>query len=166
MEQDVVQFVSERDVRPAVSSVFEEVAAELLRVFPSAVVEHVGATSIPGTMTKGDLDICVLVEQSDFDDADRALGALFERNVGSHKSDSLSSFVDESRTVSVGIQLVVIGGPEDFFVKWRNLLRGSRQLIEKYNALKCLWQGRSHRAYRTAKSEFIERLLATSNPER
>jgi GrpB-like predicted nucleotidyltransferase (UPF0157 family) len=38
---------------------------------PGARVEHVGSTAVPGSLTKGDLDICVIVEGGQFERASR-----------------------------------------------------------------------------------------------
>ena len=164
MDSAVVEFVNENEVRAAVLAVFDELRVVLAALFPDAAIEHVGSTSIAGTITKGDLDICVLVEQADFNQADQILARHFARNVGSDLPDALSSFVDASRRVPVGVQLVVRGSRADFFVQWRELLRGSRELRDAYNELKSRWHGRSHDDYRVAKSDFIERVLATGHP--
>jgi GrpB-like predicted nucleotidyltransferase (UPF0157 family) len=128
-------------------------------LLPGARVEHIGATSIPGSLTKGDLDLCVQVERGAFQEADRILAGQFARNVGSDQTASLSSFVDNSRPVPVGVQLVVLGGDEDVFLRWRDLLRRSPEVLKAYNELKMRWHGGSHGGYRAAKSEFIEKAL-------
>jgi GrpB-like predicted nucleotidyltransferase (UPF0157 family) len=159
MDAERVEFVDELAVRAAVSSVFESLYAMVAALLPEARIEHIGSTSIAGSITKGDLDICVQVEQSAFGEADRILSEQFARNVGSHQSASLSSFVDDAYPVSVGVQLVALGGSEDFFFRWRDLLRSSPEILQQYNELKRRWHGRSHDEYRAEKAAFIERFL-------
>jgi GrpB-like predicted nucleotidyltransferase (UPF0157 family) len=159
MASGVVTFVDEGEVRDAVLAVFEDLRVTLETLLPAARIEHIGSTSIPGTITKGDLDVCVLVERGDFGDAERVLAVRFARNVGSDRTDSLSSFIDDTRAVPVGVQLVVRGGREDFFVTWRELLRRSPEVLSAYNELKRRWHGQSHEDYRREKSAFIERTL-------
>ena len=159
MESSLVEFVNESDVRERVLEVFRGLRGVLEALLPGADIEHVGSTSVPGSVTKGNLDICVIVEPGVFEDADRLLGERFDRNIGSDKTESLSSFVDGSWTVPVGIQLVGRGGEEDFFVRWRELLRGSPRLLHAYNAMKGRWNGRSHDQYRIEKARFIEQVL-------
>jgi GrpB-like predicted nucleotidyltransferase (UPF0157 family) len=156
MSSGTVKFVEEAKVRETVLRVFDELRSGVAALLPDAEIEHVGSTSTPGALTKGDLDICVLVEQRDFPQADRILAEHFARNVGSDRTDSLSSFVDDSKAVPVGVQLVVRGGREDFFVRWRDLLRRSPQVLSAYNELKRRWHGRPYDSYRSAKSVFIE----------
>jgi GrpB-like predicted nucleotidyltransferase (UPF0157 family) len=163
---EFVEFVDEREVRETVLMVFDDLRVTLEKLLPSAEIEHIGSTSTPGAITKGDLDICVLVERSDFKNADGILGEHFARNDGSDRTESLSSFVDDSKAVPVGVQLVVRGGREDFFVRWRELLRGSPQVLRTYNELKRRWHGRSQESYRMEKSIFIERELQLSREGR
>ena len=153
--------MNEGQVRAAVAEVLDGLCRELTKLLPAAAIEHVGSTSIPETVTKGDLDVCVLVDQTEFKVADGILAGHFARNIGSDQTESLSSFVDLSRRVPVGIQLVARGGAEDLFVRWRDLLRASPPLRDAYSDLKRRWHGRSHGEYRLAKSEFIERTLAS-----
>lgn len=162
MDSGPVEFVDEVEVRGTVLVVFDDLRSTLEKLLPDAGIEHVGSTSTPGAITKGDLDICVLVERSDFGEADRVLAEQFARNIGSDRTESLSSFVDNSKPVPVGVQLVVRGGREDFFVRWRDLLRRSPQVLKTYNELKRRWHGRSHETYRMEKSTFIERELGRS----
>jgi GrpB-like predicted nucleotidyltransferase (UPF0157 family) len=159
MTSGAVEFVDESNIRAAVRAVFEDLRLQLAALLPGAAIEHVGATAVPGAVTKGDLDVCVLVDQGGFAEADRLLAERFARNVGSDHTESLSSFSDGSKAVPVGIQLVARGGPEDFFVRWRDLLRDSPRVLEAYNALKRQWHGRSHESYRIEKSKLIERAL-------
>ena len=165
MQSGTVQFVDETEVRGAVCAAFESVRAVLEELLPDARIEHVGSTSVPGSITKGDLDVCVLVRPDAFARADRTLEHRFSRNIGSDRTESLSSFVDENAgDVPVGIQLVARGGEEDSFVRWRELLRRSPQLLEAYNDLKRQWHGARHDAYRVAKSRFIEAALSSAPP--
>jgi GrpB-like predicted nucleotidyltransferase (UPF0157 family) len=160
VDTERVEFVDEQEIRSSVLAVFESLRAIIVALLPQARVEHIGSTAIPGAITKGDLDLCVQVERGEFQEADRILGARFARNVGSAQTASLSSFVDDTWSVPVGVQLVVLGGDADFFVRWRDVLRRSPAVLREYNLLKSHWQGRSHAEYRAAKTAFIESKLA------
>ncbi len=54
---------------------------------PFADIQHVGSTTIPNSLTKGDLDIQVRVPFEQFPTAVQALEALYEVNKGSGKTD-------------------------------------------------------------------------------
>ncbi|HEX7027032.1 MAG TPA: GrpB family protein, partial [Gammaproteobacteria bacterium] len=59
-EQDEsVFFVPEAAVREKIARRFDHVKRQLLGLLPLADIQHVGSTAIPGSFTKGDLDIQV-----------------------------------------------------------------------------------------------------------
>ena len=163
MEDCAVVFVRETEIRESVCAAFGEMRALLEELLPRARIEHVGSTSVPGSITKGDLDICVLVGAGAFESADGVLARRFRRNAGSDRSDSFASFVAVAAArIPVGIQLVLCGGREDDFLWWRDLLRRSPQTLEAYNDLKRQWHGQPHDQYRRAKSQFIEGTLSSA----
>lgn len=121
----------------------------------SAVIEHVGATAVPGCLTKGDLDICIRTDPQDFDEAERQLARSFERNRGSVRSDAFAAFMDDERIPPLGVQLVAKGSELDFFVRFRDRLREDANLLSSYNDLKRRYEGRDMEEYRSAKADFI-----------
>lgn len=131
---------------------WESARASLEGLLPSGVeIHHVGATSVPGCLTKGDLDVCVRTPPSLFSVCDDALASRYPRNEGSDRTPVFSSFAQGN----LGIQLVVRGSELDTFLAFRDLLRADPALLEVYNALKLVWDGRPMDAYRDAKGEFI-----------
>lgn len=144
----------------AAERLFPSLRHRLAAVLPTdAVIEHVGATAVRGCLTKGDLDICVQVSQETFAAADRALGALYERNVRSARTAAFSAFKQDDVRPPVGIQLVVRGAPLDVFVRFRDRLRADPALVDRYNDLKRAYDGTAMCDYRAAKSAFIEQVL-------
>lgn len=127
---------------------------------PQADIRHIGATAIPGCLTKGDLDVVVRVRPADFAAADAALASRFARNEGSIRTETFSAFEDASSHPHLGIQLATIDGPFDVFHLFVDALRGSPSLVEDYNALKRRHDGAEMARYRAAKDAFIEEVLA------
>jgi GrpB-like predicted nucleotidyltransferase (UPF0157 family) len=122
-------------------------------------IEHIGATAVPGCITKGDLDIVVRVDAEDFSEADRVLASRYGRNEASAKTDAFASFECEVSDPPTGIQLVSKGSPLDDFLPFRDLLRQDDQLVRAYNDLK---QGAAHLGrdgYWQAKNMFISQVL-------
>lgn len=154
-----VRFGSEADFRDDVAAAYEAVGGMLRELLPNACLNHVGSTAVPGSVTKGDLDICVLVSGETFAAADAALAAAMARNEGSDRSPTFSAFSTAACGVDVGVQLVVEGSPDDMFVAWRDLMRARPDLREQYDALKRRFEGAAMDDYRAAKSAFIERHL-------
>ncbi|WP_244507627.1 GrpB family protein [Methylobacterium phyllostachyos] len=125
----------------------------------SAETRHVGATAIPGCLTKGDLDVAVRVERADFAAADERLARLFARNDGSIRTEEFSAFADASRMPHLGVQLTVKGGALDLFHPFADALRSEPALVERYNALKRAYQNQPMALYRAAKDAFISEVL-------
>ena len=150
--------------REEAQQLFEAVSRSLEAILPQAAeVRHIGATAVHGCLTKGDLDIVVRVPAKDFPDADAALASYYKRNDGSIRTETISAFEDAASHPHLGIQLVVIDGPFDFFHRFAVVLQSSPRLIEEYNALKRSHQGADMALYRAAKDAFVERVLAASS---
>lgn len=151
--------------RAAADALFEKTADALLRLLPvSADIRHVGATAVPGCITKGDLDIVVRVAATDFAAADAVLAARYSRNQGSARTDTFAAFEDDAVEPHLGIQLAVIDSADDFFHQFAYALRENSDLLARYNALKKSFDGRPMAEYRAAKDEFIAATLAGTRP--
>ncbi len=153
--------IIETDAACAAAKRLFSVVEQQLRVElpPEADIRHIGATAVPGCLTKGDLDIVVRVPSEHFASTDAVLAERYARNTGSIRSDSVSAFDDSSRTPHLGIQLASIGGPHDFFHLFVEALRASPELVTEYNALKRRFDGKDMASYRRAKDAFVERVL-------
>ena len=156
---ELVHFVPEREVREVVAQLFRQVEARLRSLVPSADVQHVGSTAIPGSLTKGDLDVQVRVVASEYAAAKEKLSKIYATNVGGFASDDAISFADYGTQPSLGVHLTVIGGTADIQWKFRDLLIESADLREQYDQLKRQFDGGSMDNYREAKAEFVSRVL-------
>jgi len=144
----------------AADQLFAVVRSALMPILPPAAeILHVGATAIPGCLTKGDLDIVVRVEGADFAAAERCLAARFTRNEGSVRTDSFAAFEDAGRTPHLGIQLTVKDGPIDVFHRFAANLRADPELVDRYNTLKRAHHDHPMTLYRAAKDVFISDVL-------
>jgi GrpB-like predicted nucleotidyltransferase (UPF0157 family) len=162
--EERVHFVDEAEVRALAADAFDEHRRRILAILPEADVQHVGSTAVPGSLTKGDLDIQVRVKAEHFPEADVALARHYERNVASTHSATFSSFKDDEAEPPLGIQLTVAGGPEDFFVRLRDFLIATPEINERYNELKRKFEGATMEEYRAAKSAFVEEMLQRAQP--
>lgn len=163
-DADHVYFLPYEVAGPRAEAAFEVWRMTILRLLPTGIiatteVHHVGATSVPGSWTKGDLDVCVRVSMEQFSGADDVLAGNFARNVGSTHTSTYSSFKDDSAEPQLGIQLVVAGGPEDFFLRLRDRLRTDGALVERLNTLRLRHEGGDMASYRDEKGEFYEIVL-------
>jgi GrpB-like predicted nucleotidyltransferase (UPF0157 family) len=78
MDGESIPLIREEEIRGRVAEVFARRRVELEAMLPGARIEHVGSTAVPGSLTKGDLDICVVVEGAEFERASRVLAERFE----------------------------------------------------------------------------------------
>ncbi|WP_315763620.1 MULTISPECIES: GrpB family protein [unclassified Bradyrhizobium] len=156
-----------RQAREAAERLFEAVKQQLQAVLPATTeVLHVGATAIPGCLTKGDLDIVVRVERKDFQAVEATLSARFARNPGSTRTEEFAAFEDEVCTPHLGIQLTAKGGALDVFHRFAAALRADPALVSRYNTLKIAHDGQPMDCYRAAKDAFVADALlhASSQP--
>lgn len=154
-----LHFIPEENIRAMTCIAFEHWKAFIKRQFSYIDIQHVGSTSIPGSLTKGDLDIQVRVEQKDFISVRDFLHDNFDQNVGSPYTDSFASFKEDDAIPPLGIQLTVIDSELDLFTKFRDKLVDNPALLRSYNELKKRHEGESIEKYRQAKSGFITSVL-------
>ena len=161
------QLVDPEPAREKAQRHFEHVRNSLVtHLPPGADIRHIGATAVPGCLTKGDLDIVIRVDAGSFRQADALLAARFARNNGSIRTRGFSAFADPSTDPHLGIQLAVIGGPHDFFHLFVDALLRSPALVTEYNALKQHYEGKNMNTYRAAKDAFVEQVLADASRDR
>lgn len=153
-----MKFYKESEYREACEELFQRYKASILNVIPRARVEHVGASAVPGAISKGDLDIFVGVNTERFIESI----ALLKPLGFSEKSETLRTTelcMLESVTENVALQVVVNGSRFEFFIDFREKLKASAVLLDQYNQLKLMCIGLSEERYRELKSEFIEQVL-------
>jgi GrpB-like predicted nucleotidyltransferase (UPF0157 family) len=149
--------VREDEIRARVATAFEAIRDRLAALVPGARIEHVGSTAVPGSLTKGDLDICVIVDAADFAAATAALGDSLSIHQPDNWTAEMASFVSPSQDgIDVGVQLIVAGsGEETWFIGWRERLRADPELRARYDRLKEEHADGSVEDYRAAKERLI-----------
>lgn len=153
---ETVHFVKTEEVSEKVSALFDAEKTKLSELFPHADIQHIGGTSVPGTISKGDLDINVRVATDDFNSTTEKLKTIYEINQPNNWTVGFSSFKDDSR--DLGVQVTVIGSPDDCFVAQRDYLRAHPEKIAELNQLKERFEGKSMDEYRKEKGAFFEGL--------
>lgn len=129
------------------------------QLLPDAQIEHVGSSSVPGLLSKGDLDIYIGVEQSKHAESVRTLSAagytIKEDTLRTDQLCMLDTDVD-------GVALQVVARGSDFervFLSFNEKLRNSETLRDRYNQLKLEHTGCAEEEYRERKSCFIKEVL-------
>jgi GrpB-like predicted nucleotidyltransferase (UPF0157 family)/N-acetylglutamate synthase-like GNAT family acetyltransferase len=141
-----------------------DLRAELHRLVPDGQVEHVGATSLPNGVTKGDLDVNLRVPLERFDEAVATLSASFEAAQPQNWTATFASYADDRCGLPVGIQVTARGSDEDFLVAARDRLRADPALRHRYDELKQTTAPAGRAAYWQAKNDFLRELGETPPP--
>jgi GrpB-like predicted nucleotidyltransferase (UPF0157 family) len=153
-----VHFVDPESLRAAAATVFARERERVLAALPAAQVEQIGATSIPGAWSKGDVDLLVRVPRAGFAEAVDALRGLYAEHQLENWSATFASFA--AADGPVGAQLVVAGGPDDVaFRRFRDRLAAEPELRREYNELKLAHEGAAEADYRAAKGAFVRRVV-------
>jgi GrpB-like predicted nucleotidyltransferase (UPF0157 family) len=156
-------FFPSRSYLQRVANLFTEHQTRILDLFPTAEVEHIGATSVPGLLTKGDLDLQVSVPLEEFNQALVLLQTEYSDHQLENWTESFASFKDEKGSdIPVGVQLVIQGSESDFFVKSRELLLAQPEKVEELNRLKQSHADGDMDTYIKHKGEFFTTLLENS----
>ncbi len=163
-----MRLLSPEEYQPAAEAAFEAIASRLAAVLPRARIEHVGASSVPGAISKGDLDVCVIVERAEFSAAlDQILALGYRVKPDTLRADQLAMLIprlSSKREDDHAIQLVEAGSKFEFFLTFRDLLRNDPGTVSRYNAMKRRAANQTPTEYRSAKSAFIAAVLAASRP--
>jgi GrpB-like predicted nucleotidyltransferase (UPF0157 family) len=157
-----VRIRPEAEGRANAIAAFHRHRGEIRRLLPYAQVEHVGSTSVPGALTKGDVDLLVRVDPERFGDTVERLRERYAVHQPENWTATYASFVHPSeRRPPVGVQLVVAGSPEEsLFIPFREALIADRELLSRYNELKARHDGESYERYTSLKGRFVEDVLA------
>lgn len=155
----LVHFISYEETHSLAGKVYLYLEEEPLKLFPFADIQHIGSTSIPGSLSKGDIDINVRIKPENFKEVVSKLKELYEVNQPENWTGNFASFKDDKNyDLPVGIQLTIIDSPDDFFVEQRDRLIQNKKLLDELNKLKQQYEGKTMEEYRKVKSEFFEKL--------
>ena len=143
-----------------VNSLFEQHKQQILQALVYAQVEHIGATSVPNALTKGDLDLLVRVEEEQFVLTVEQLKSLYDIHQLENWTSCFASFKEEKNSViPLGVQVVIAGSQVDYFAQLRDLLIDQPELLIQIDKLKSSFEGKDMESYIKAKGEFYERVL-------
>jgi GrpB-like predicted nucleotidyltransferase (UPF0157 family) len=153
-----VDLLAVEDLEEEVESVLADARSELAVLAPEVDVEHVGATSMPDGVTKGDVDVNVRVNPDRFNDVVAALSTQFDVAQPQNWTATFASFSGTRRGLPLGIQVTIAGSDDDFLVELRNLMRNDPPLRREYDAIKRANAHAGRDAYWQAKDDFLRRL--------
>ncbi|NOH94477.1 hypothetical protein A165_21640 [Vibrio tasmaniensis ZS-17] len=155
-----MKFYPAEQYQAACYELFIRYEREIKKLIPNARVEHVGASSIPSAVSKGDLDIFVGVDLGELEDVIERLTTLgFNEKLDTLRTPELC-MLESTLGDDVALQVVANGSEFECFLRFRDKLRANPALVQQYNTLKMSCEGWPQEEYREKKSDFIEHVLA------
>jgi GrpB-like predicted nucleotidyltransferase (UPF0157 family) len=154
MPDQPVALIDSRGIKPTIDRLYMAIAHAIRCALADADVEHIGATSIEGLLTKGDLDILVAVKRERFHEAMDTLRSYgWSKQDDSFSCDELQPMKHDGFGEDVAVQLIVKGSTFEFFRRFRYDLAASAELRRKYNRIKRSAAAAGMEEYRRSKSE-------------
>lgn len=146
-------------------NLFHDIKNELLELLSDIPkdfsIEHVGGSSIPGVITKGDLDICIIIEKD--------LGVICDRlkeTCPVHHPELWASefaiFHFNKNNIDIDVMLVLKNSQYDTFVAFRDILKTNPQLLLEYNNLKKNILHSDKQLQRDVKAIFFRKVLQSN----
>src|SRR2546423_1298093 len=112
-----MHFMLSDELAPGLREHLARISEQLAVLVPCAEFHHIGATAIPGSITKGDVDVLLRVAPQDFSTSVDSLRQRFGINQPENWTDVFASFTDGcSFPFPLGVQLVVKDSEADFFL--------------------------------------------------
>ena len=158
-----MKMIDPADYQPDLQKRFEQLRPRLLAWLGSAVsIEHIGASSIPGAVSKGDLDICVIVARGELEEVVSKLVARgYAVKQDTLRTGSLCMLESAADEPEHALQIVADGSEFMDFMRFRDQLRADPFLVAAYNEIKRAAAGLTMDEYRVRKSSFIETVLSS-----
>jgi GrpB-like predicted nucleotidyltransferase (UPF0157 family) len=150
------------DLFPQVERILHRVFARIGALLPDAELHHIGATALPGALTKGDIDFLLRVTPARFPTAVGALKQHFEVRQPDNWTPEFASFGDDaSYDLPIGVQVVVKDSSVDFLLFLRDYFTTNADALSEYNRLKVTHCGSGQEGYWKAKDQFLAKILAS-----
>lgn len=156
------------ELHPVVQPILQQLFARIWALLPGAELHHIGATSVPGAFTKGDIDILLRLPPDDFMVAVEVFKQHFQLKQPDNWTAEFASFGDDTKyALPVGLQVVVKDSENDFFLFLRDYFIENPEALHEYNRLKVVNSAGGEERYWNAKNDFLTRILAgrVSPPE-
>ena len=109
-------------------------------------------------LTKGDVDVNVRVDESSFPRVVDVLSARLAIAQPENWTSTFASFSADGYPIPLGVQVTVIGSPDDFLLALRDRFRRDPELLRRYDEVKLAAAGAGSAAYWQAKDEFLREL--------
>ena len=148
-----------REIAAAAKRVIEQFERDFANTLARAQVNHIGATSLPFGHTKGDVDVNVRVDKTQFPATVTALSERLAPAQPENWSESFASFSAEGYELPLGVQVTSIGSKDDFLLTLRNRMLADPSLLRRYDDVKVATASKGADAYWKAKDKLLREIL-------
>lgn len=150
-------FVPVEEVWDEIHEFFKVEKEELLKqlVGIPVAVEHIGGSTVPGSLTKIDVDIQVRVDRDNFQPVIERMKNYATVNHPNIWTDDRAIFKIREKKFETDYIVTVLGSESDAcYPGVRDLLMSDPQLLKDYNNLKKSFEGKPYKDCRVAKKQF------------
>lgn len=150
------KFESLEDLQEKIQEVFAREKDRLQNLLPEDTdIQHVGSSSIPGALTKFDVDIQIRVPKAHFQNVQEMLEKQYSSHHTNLWEESLFAIFQTKEGERVDLMLTAIDSDYDNFYKVRDYLTAHPKMLQKYNTLKKSAEGKTIEEYRELKNTFF-----------
>ena len=158
-----VPLVDVAEVVSAAEAVVDAFGLVARRLLPDAEVHHIGATALPTGLTKGDVDVNLRIDTEAFARAVDVLRRHYEPAQEHNWTPTYASFKTDAYPLPLGIQVTVIGSPDDFLLALRDAMRTRPAVLDEYTECKRRAAAFGPDAYWEAKDTFLRALRSADD---
>ena len=155
INDDIVYFLSSEELIKSTEDTSNLVINLLKEIIPFSDVQHVGSSSVPGSIGKLDLDFQIRVDEKDFEKTIDILNSNFEEKQKILWKEGFAIFKTIKNNIPIDLVVTIKDSIYDDCYKVRDELRSNKSLLEEYNKLKIKYQGKPYSEYSKAKREFL-----------
>lgn len=147
------------EIAQQAEEVVEQFRRDTAASLHGAEVHHIGATAMPFGRTKGDVDVNVRVDARAFADVVAALRENYDVAQPENWTPEFASFSTDRYSLPFGIQVTVIGSPNDHLLSLRDRMRADPELLRRYDECKAAAASAGPDGYWEAKNAFLQAVL-------
>jgi len=158
MVRKSIELLDVQEVRRAATEVVSAFETDWRSDLGAAEIHHIGATALSFGHTKGDVDVNVRVREAEFRAVVHALSTRLAVAQAENWTPTFASFSDDRYRLPLGVQVTVIGSPDDFLLHLRDELNANPEFLRRYDDVKVTTAANGAEAYWQAKNRFLEAL--------
>ena len=155
-----MRLIPASDVQDQAQDILQAERTRLLPAIPGAQLLLTGAASVPGALTKGDVDLHLRVPRSGFAAAVDELSRRYRIVHPDIWTDGFATFELDAYALPTGIALTAVGDEhETLFIRSWERIASDPAALAAYNAMKERGVELDGAGYEAAKSAFFAELM-------